>query len=914
MPLDWTTRVNESVKWKPMIPSFSPLQDLLLIDGNCLNDGFQIENGQFNELSYLNLNESFPEQYALQDGLPPIEDLEKDIPFYRDQMADREHVNLITLADESEKDFPVILSLELPGDGEKKAYLRTKKGNQRFMIPATSTSSIREMVKYVKSVHLDVSKSKLIECNHPLLVTKLIEYETQAITKRYKFGVLYMRSGQKTDDEMYSNNETSKEYEEFLNLLGQKVELKGWIGWRGGLDVKHDSTGTHSIHTRVDDYEIMYHVSTLLPYQPDDLQRVERKRHLGNDVVVLIYKEGDGVFIPSNLKSHFNHSFLVVQKGKNGLYRVEIVNKPEVRAFSPFLPNPPEFKYGDSLRDFIQAKMINAERACMGAPEFKGKMIRTAREILTELVAEFNKPSMKLKNRKSTSTNFESALKEMGAGRRGSGVGLSYLQKKNSRKGLDSSNDEESSSEYSPTSTLHRATPDDVSLPSYDPDPPQRILSPSSQFGEITPAERSNYLKQLVSLECEDNFVPSTNANYSFFTSSGLSLDDTIQIWKLADYGKDGKLSHDEFCVAYHLAVWKLKGTPIPEELPSTLIYYADLSKNFKPLDVDMDTKIAYLDNFKKVDKDKDGVVSAQDIAPYFAKYGLNSSEVAKIWSLSDQNKDRRMHFEEFGVAQYLLKQRADGKTFPNFLTEELISLRRKLREDLPEITANYNTKRSTNTSPPSTVSQRNGSTVSFSPTGSFNSSPSGTTKVLEMAAAIEPDASPKRSNKSRAKSVSGPTNFPMLAELSEDNSPNTFNGKKTSSRPALSEITEEFNSPKNGRLVKKPTESDFSPSKNGARQMMYVFVMAEGKEEEAKAFILANMIPGETKPGEEYNCFQDRGNKKTIVLEAMFHNRTTRKKWREGITTNKVLERLQPLLSEPISMMYLKKLEKINK
>lgn len=28
----------------------------------------------------------------------------------------------------------------------------------------------------------------------------------------------------------------------------------------------------------------MYHVATLLPYQPDDLQRVERKRHLGNDV------------------------------------------------------------------------------------------------------------------------------------------------------------------------------------------------------------------------------------------------------------------------------------------------------------------------------------------------------------------------------------------------------------------------------------------------------------------------------------------------------------------------------------------------------------------------------------------------------------------------------------------------------
>lgn len=35
-----------------------------------------------------------------------------------------------------------------------------------------------------------------------------------------------------------------------------------------GVSVSADSTGTHSLYTTYQDYEIMFHVSTLLPYTP----------------------------------------------------------------------------------------------------------------------------------------------------------------------------------------------------------------------------------------------------------------------------------------------------------------------------------------------------------------------------------------------------------------------------------------------------------------------------------------------------------------------------------------------------------------------------------------------------------------------------------------------------------------------
>ena len=58
------------------------------------------------------------------------------------------------------------------------------------------------------------------------------------------------------------------DYEEFLEWLGERITLKGWSKYRGGLDVKSkpiifcnlpvaNTTGTHSVYTEHRGYEIM---------------------------------------------------------------------------------------------------------------------------------------------------------------------------------------------------------------------------------------------------------------------------------------------------------------------------------------------------------------------------------------------------------------------------------------------------------------------------------------------------------------------------------------------------------------------------------------------------------------------------------------------------------------------------------
>ena len=88
--------------------------------------------------------------------------------------------------------------------------------------------------------------------------------EKQERAMNLKFGVIYAQKGQLTDDEFFSNQETSESFENFLNLLGEKITLKNWDRYRGGLDVHNNMTGTETVYTLFEDHQIMFHVLTSL--------------------------------------------------------------------------------------------------------------------------------------------------------------------------------------------------------------------------------------------------------------------------------------------------------------------------------------------------------------------------------------------------------------------------------------------------------------------------------------------------------------------------------------------------------------------------------------------------------------------------------------------------------------------------
>lgn len=118
---------------------------------------------------------------------------------------------------------------------------------------------------------------------------------------------------QTTEEEFFNNERHSRTFDEFLDIIATRVSLKNFKGYRGGLDVSEETDSPISYYECFDDKEIMFHVSTLLPFTPNDAAQIQRKRHIGNDIVTIVFQEENTPFHPSMIKSNFLHVFLVVQ-------------------------------------------------------------------------------------------------------------------------------------------------------------------------------------------------------------------------------------------------------------------------------------------------------------------------------------------------------------------------------------------------------------------------------------------------------------------------------------------------------------------------------------------------------------------------------------------------------------------------
>ena len=200
---------------------------------------------------------------------------------------------------------------------------------------------------------------------------------------------MYCRNGQQTEEEMYNNEEGGPAFNEFLDLIGQKVRLKNFAKYKAGLCNKNDSTGLYSVYTEYQSNEMMFHVSTLLPFTPNNKQQLPRKRYIGNDIVTVVFQEPEAKpFIP-NLKSQFQHVFIVVRALKNGNYSVAVSRAKCVPMFGPPLPPGGIFKKDKAFADFLLAKIINAENAAHLSDKFVSMAIRTRKELLKDLANNY---------------------------------------------------------------------------------------------------------------------------------------------------------------------------------------------------------------------------------------------------------------------------------------------------------------------------------------------------------------------------------------------------------------------------------------------------------------------------------------------------------------------------------------------
>ncbi|KAK5133356.1 hypothetical protein LTR08_007790 [Meristemomyces frigidus] len=211
----------------------------------------------------------------------------------------------------------------------------------------------------------------------------IAHFDRTSALDSHKAGVIYIREGQTTADEIFQNTEGSGDYEDLLSNLGPKRRLKGAEFNPQGLDRTDDTDGEFAIVWNNQVTEVVFHVTTMMPNSQNIEQNVSyntsrKKKHPGNDNVNVIFNRSGS---PLDFTTLFNlfpgeptYVYIVVTPSarpslvdpsdegeatdmKNRFYGVKVHAKPAYPNISPAVEE--KVVSGASLPAFIRNLVLN---------------------------------------------------------------------------------------------------------------------------------------------------------------------------------------------------------------------------------------------------------------------------------------------------------------------------------------------------------------------------------------------------------------------------------------------------------------------------------------------------------------------------------------------------------------------------
>ncbi|KAJ8005163.1 hypothetical protein DPEC_G00143790 [Dallia pectoralis] len=302
------------------------------------------------------LSETSPtsSHYGLEPGSYDIMERDSEAKYYQEFFRSRYH-HSFTAVDPTLG--PLVLSVCLEEEEKRlRVILRMKECSMHGVFSVALFPNIPSAVELAKMLCESVTVPRFDVVSYLKAPDLITAFDEHRVSQNFKFGVLYQREGQVTEEDILCNNKESNDFREFLSILGETVTLQGFTGFRGGLDVCHGQTGSDAVSTSFQSREIMFHVATKLPFTEGDVQQLQRKRHIGNDIVAVVYQEGNTPFLCDVISSHFLHCFLVVRRMRKG----EVDEGGGGGVF--------QLRTRSSLLEGLQAELSSRSQCMMGDP------------------------------------------------------------------------------------------------------------------------------------------------------------------------------------------------------------------------------------------------------------------------------------------------------------------------------------------------------------------------------------------------------------------------------------------------------------------------------------------------------------------------------------------------------------------
>ena len=206
-----------------------------------------------------------------------------------------------------------------------------------------------------------------------------------------KIGLIYVKYGQDDQKIIMQNDSKSELFAEFVRGLGWTIDIPSHKGYLGGLDPKL-TTGSTAPYYANSIMEVVFHDISAMPtnHSSSDDQQIHKKRHVGNDIVHVVYSEHCCDYHPSTITSQFNDAHIIVYPLHNGLFRIQIYRKENVQLFGPLLHGMCVNK--KILPILVRQTAINANRYVRYKTEGYCRPFPTRRKALDEIVERFKVP------------------------------------------------------------------------------------------------------------------------------------------------------------------------------------------------------------------------------------------------------------------------------------------------------------------------------------------------------------------------------------------------------------------------------------------------------------------------------------------------------------------------------------------
>lgn len=163
---------------------------------------------------------------------------------------------------------------------------------------------------------------KILDCIPP--------YET------HKVGVLYVGPGQcNNETEILRNRYGSVRYVEFLHRLGTLISLRDadpQSFFLGGL-AQNGNDGKFAYIWQDDVMQVIFHVATLMPCKERDPACNNKKMHIGNNFVSIVYNESGEDYTIGTIKGQFNYANIIIEPLDYATNRVIVKTKDELSEY-----------------------------------------------------------------------------------------------------------------------------------------------------------------------------------------------------------------------------------------------------------------------------------------------------------------------------------------------------------------------------------------------------------------------------------------------------------------------------------------------------------------------------------------------------------------------------------------------------